>query len=166
MFGHPAQDLGSRLVGDELAASGAEAALLQEHLEFDEQSDQSFFVFFFHFQFSSFIFMHSLVPFLCVVEICVAETQRPPEKRYFCVYVIATRASLWSTIAPQTLARWESHAAPNSMHRKGPRHRGFRIRKSVVYAKKCNARPWWNLISCMRALVVVMDVMLCRDMSN
>ena len=94
------------------------------------------------------------------------KTQRPPEKRYFCVYVIATRASLWSTIAPQTLARWESHAAPNSMHRKGPRHRGFRIRKSVVYAKKCNARPWWNLISCMRALVVVMDVMLCRDMSN
>ena len=52
MFGHPAQDLGSRLVGDELAASGAEAALLQEHLEFDEQSDQLFFVFFFHFQFS------------------------------------------------------------------------------------------------------------------
>ena len=42
MFGHPAQDLGSRLVGDELAASGAQAALLQEHLEFDEQSDQSF----------------------------------------------------------------------------------------------------------------------------
>ena len=52
MFGHPAQDLGSRLVGDELAASGAQAALLQEHLEFDEQSDQLSFVFFFHFQFS------------------------------------------------------------------------------------------------------------------
>ena len=60
MFGHPAQDLGSRLVGDELAASGAEAALLQEHLEFDEQSDQLFFVFFFHFQFSSFIFQFSI----------------------------------------------------------------------------------------------------------
>ena len=65
MFGHPAQDLGSRLVGDELAASGAEAALLQEHLEFDEQSDQSFFVFFFHFQFSSFIF-NFLLFFSCL----------------------------------------------------------------------------------------------------
>ena len=58
MFGHPAQDLGSRLVGDELAASGAEAALLQEHLEFDEQSDQSF-------SFSSFIF-NFLLLFSCL----------------------------------------------------------------------------------------------------
>ena len=61
MFGHPAQDLGSRLVGDELAASGAEAALLQEHLEFDEQSDQSFFVFsFFSPSFLLFVFASSL----------------------------------------------------------------------------------------------------------